>query len=275
MTRDLEADLDLALTLADLADAITLAPFETRSFEVGWKTDRSEVTDVDRAAERAIVDRILAARPNDGVVGEEHGVSGAASGWRWVIDPVDGTSGYTRGIPVWATLIALTNEQQHGGAPVVTVGVVSAPALGRRWWATSGGGTFAGGLTGSNAPARRCSVSDVAAIADAQVSVTFSEGWTRLGLTATLTKLAGDARRARGFGDFWQHALVAEGALDVAVDAVGVAPHDLAAVRLLVTEAGGRFTDRVGTDTHLSDTAVSSNGRLHDDVIARLSRSDL
>jgi histidinol-phosphatase len=144
----------------------------------------------------------------------------------------------------------------------VTVGVVSAPALARRWWAASGGGSFANG--------RRCRVSDVSSLADAQVCVTFNDGWDHLGLTSNLVALLQQARRARGFGDFWQHCLVAEGAVDVAVDAVGVKPHDIAAVRLIVEEAGGTFTDRFGAATHESDTAVSSNGRLHDAVIAAL-----
>ena len=157
---------------------------------------------------------------------------------------------------MWATLIALA----HGDD--VVVAVVSAPALGRRWWATAGGGTFAGG--------RPCRVSTVDTIADAQVSVTISSGWDRLGLTPALVGLARDARRSRGFGDFWQHALVAEGALDVAVDAVGVAPYDIAAVRLLVEEAGGTFTDREGVATHQHDTAISTNGVLHAEVMRRL-----
>ncbi len=140
--------------------------------------------------------------------------------------------------------------------------MVSAPALGGRWWAARGGGTFAGG--------RACHVSDVDRVADAQVSVTLSAGWDELGLTPALTKLAREARRARGFGDFWQHALVAEGALDVAIDAVGVAPYDIAAVRLLVEEAGGRFTDREGVATHETGTAISTNGLLHAEVLRRL-----
>ena len=167
---------------------------------------------------------------------------------------------FVRGIPVWATLIALTHAE-HG----VTIGVVSAPALGRRWWAATGQGSFANG--------RRCQVSDVSSIADAQVCVTFNDGWDHLGLTPNLVALLQQARRARGFGDFWQHCLVAEGAVDVAIDAVGVKPYDIAAVRLVVEEAGGTFTDRFGTVTHESDTAVSSNGRLHDTVIAALRRA--
>lgn len=251
-------DLELALELADACDARTLPVFEERSFTVDWKTNRTEVTEADRSAEAMIVERLAVARPDHGVFGEEHGLAGdAESPWRWIVDPIDGTSGFVRGIPVWATLIALIHAEAG-----LTVGVVSAPALGRRWWATAGGGTFADG--------RPCRVSEVDDLADAQVSVTFSSGWDALGLTGALVDLQSSARRARGFGDFWQHCLVAEGALDVAVDGVGVAPYDLAAVRLIVEEAGGRFTDRHGEVTHDHDTAISTNGRLHDRVIDRL-----
>jgi histidinol-phosphatase len=254
---DLATELELALELADTADAITLPPFLARDVAVEWKVDRTEVTALDRAAEATIAARLAADRPHHRLLGEEHGVAGdPGSPWQWIVDPIDGTSGYTRGIPVWATLIALV----HDDAPVVAV--VSAPALGRRWWATAGGGTFSGG--------RPCRVSTVDRIADAQVSITISSGWERLGLTAALVGLARDARRSRGFGDFWQHALVAEGALDVAIDAVGVAPYDIAAVRLLVEEAGGMFTDREGMATHQHDTAISTNGVLHEEVLRRL-----
>jgi len=251
-------ELELAIELASIADAITLPAFESRRFTLDWKPDRSEVTEVDRAAEAAIAERIGIARPDHRFFGEEHGAGGnAASPWRWIVDPIDGTSGFARGIPVWATLIAL----EHASDGLV-VAVVSAPALGRRWWASRGSGAFAGG--------QRCAVSAVGTLAEAQVSITFNRGWDRLGLTPALVEMLGEARRARGFGDFWQHALVAEGALDLAVDAVGVAPYDIAAVRLLVEEAGGRFSDRHGEATHEHDTAISSNGLLHDDVIRRL-----
>jgi histidinol-phosphatase len=204
------------------------------------------------------VERLLAAYPDDGVSGEEHGLQGnAGSPWHWVIDPIDGTSGFVRGIPVWATLIALTHA---GHGPLL--GLVSAPALGRRWWGARGLGSFADG--------RRCRVSDVASLAEAQLCVTFSAGWDDVGRTAALVELLQSARRARGFGDFWQHCLVAEGAVDVAIDAVGVMPYDLAAVKVIVEEAGGRFTDRNGIVTHEHDSAISSNGLLHDLVIARL-----
>jgi histidinol-phosphatase len=251
-------DLDVALALADAADAFTLPRFETADFTLGWKDDRTEVTEADRGAESLLAELALQHRPTYAFFGEEHGLQGPAdSPWRWIVDPIDGTSGFVRGIPVWATLIALTHVE-HG----VTVGVVSAPALGRRWWAARGEGAFAGG--------RRCRVSDVSSLTDAQVCVTFNDGWDALGLTPNLVSLLQQARRARGFGDFWQHCLVAEGAVDVAIDAVGVKLYDIAAVRLIVEEAGGTFTDRTGAATHESDTAISSNGRLHGEVIAAL-----
>ena len=251
-------ELDLALALADACDALTLPLFQARSFTVDWKPNHTEVTEADRDAETLVGELLRAARPDHALSGEEHGLVGAeASPWRWVVDPIDGTSGFVRGIPVWATLLALTHAE-HG----LVVGVVSAPALGRRWWAGRGLGAFADG--------RPCRVSTVDRLDEAQVCVTFSSGWDRLGLTDRLVELLQAARRARGFGDFWQHALVAEGAVDVAVDAVGVAPYDIAAVRLLVEEAGGRLTDRHGVPTHEHDTAISTNGILHAEVIDRL-----
>ena len=183
-----------------------------------------------------------------------------SSPWRWIIDPIDGTSNFVRGIPVWATLVALTHVE-HG--PVV--GVVSAPAMTRRWSAARGLGALAHTITG---PDRPCHVSSVAELGDAQVCITFSSGWDDLGLTGELVKLQTAGYRARGFGDFWQHMLVAEGAIDLAVDAVGVAAYDLAAVMVVVEEAGGTFTDRHGVRTYLSDSAVSSNGLLHGHIDA-------
>jgi histidinol-phosphatase len=254
-----EADLRLALEVADACDLATLPVYEGRAFSVERKLDASEVTVADRAAERLAVGLLLDARPDHSAFGEEFGLVGdAGATWQWILDPIDGTSGFVRGIPVWATLIALVHAELG-----VVVGVVSAPALGRRWWAASGTGAFADG--------RRCTVSRVDRLEDAQVSVTFNDGWEALGLTGRLVALQQRARRARGFGDFWQHVLVAEGAVDVAVDAVGVAPYDLAAVRLIVEEAGGTFTDRHGEATHEHDTAISSNGVLHAETIRWLS----
>ena len=249
--RDLADDLAFGLELAKMADGISLPYYEQRSFNLDWKANRTEVTEADRETESAISAQVLAQRPSDGLFGEEHGLVGnTGSPWRWIIDPIDGTSNFVRGIPVWATLIALTHAE-HG--PVV--GVVSAPALTRRWWAAKGLGAFADG--------RECHVSTVGQLDEAQICVTYSSGWDEAGLTSDLIALQRGAYRARGFGDFWQHMLVAEGAIDLAIDAIGLAPYDLAAVMVVVEEAGGSFTDRHGERTYLSDSAVSSNGLLH------------
>lgn len=255
---DLGRELDLALTVADLADRITAPAFERRSFTVEHKSDLTEVTEIDRLTETAVVDALRAARPGHGVFGEEHGRAGDDDAeWQWVVDPIDGTTNFVRGVPVWATLIALVHL--HDG-PVV--GVVSAPALGRRWWSARGVGAFADG--------RPISVSRTTDIAEAHVSVTFNEGWERLGLVPRLVELQNSARRARGFGDFWQHMLVAEGAIDVAVDAIGLGAYDNAAIQIIVEEAGGRHTDRFGTRDFRQDSAVSTNGLLHTSVIESL-----
>lgn len=249
---DAFTELQFAIQLADIADAITLPHYTNRSFSLDWKANRTEVTEADRDTESAISAEVLTRRAAHCFYGEEHGVVGdTSSPWRWIIDPIDGTSNFVRGIPVWATLVSLTHAE-HGAV----VGVVSAPAMGHRWWAARGLGAFADG--------RRIRVSDVTDIAEAQVSVTFAEGWDDLGLTGRLVELQQAAYRARGFGDFWQHMLVAEGAIDLAVDAVGLQEYDLAAVMVIVEEAGGTFTDRHGVRTFSSDTAVSSNGRLHE-----------
>ncbi|MFN3257420.1 MAG: inositol monophosphatase family protein [Ilumatobacter sp.] len=257
----LSQHLALAKSVADAADGFTLPHFDDRDFTVDWKQNQTEVTEIDRNAEQLIVEALVTARPDHGVFGEEHGLAGdATSPWRWVIDPIDGTSGFVRGIPVWATLIALT----HHDVPVL--GVVSAPALGFRWW----GGVGIGAHVERRGVHREIHVSNVDDLAEAQVSITHSSGWDELGLTSNLVSLQQAARRSRGVGDFWQHMLVAEGAMDVAVDAVGVEPYDLAALKPIVEAAGGTFTDRFGEMTHLHDTAVSTNGRLHAEVIASL-----
>jgi histidinol-phosphatase len=259
---DLGDELALALTIADEVDAFTLPHFVDRDFAVDWKQNATEVTEIDRHAERMIVDRLTADRPDHAAFGEEHGLVGPEdSPWRWVIDPIDGTSGFVRGIPVWATLIALTHSER--GA---VLGVVSAPALRRRWW----GGAGLGAHVAADGVSRDMRVSTVADLAEAQVSITHNVGWDALGLTGALVGLQQRARRSRGFGDFWQHMLVAEGAVDVAVDAIGVAAYDLAAIAPVVEAAGGTFTDRHGVATHEHDSAISSNGLLHSMVIAAL-----
>jgi histidinol-phosphatase len=261
---DAAANLALALSVADAADELTLPHFVARDFDVDWKSNQTEVTEVDRATETLITERLMTARPGHRVFGEEHGRRGdAASPWEWVIDPIDGTSGFVRGIPIWATLIALTHVD---GGPVL--GVVSAPALERRWW----GGIGLGAHVRAFGTDRTMRVSTVASLDDAQICVTHNDGWEQLGLTSVLVELQQRARRSRGLGDFWQHMLVAEGAMDLAIDAVGVAPYDLAALAPIVEAAGGVFTDRHGASTHRHDTAISSNGLLHDEVISSLSR---
>lgn len=263
---DLAAELELAHAVADAADSFTLPHFEARDFTVDWKTNATEVTEIDRTAESLIVDMLTSARPTHGVFGEEHGLAGnESSPWRWVIDPIDGTSGFVRGIPVWATLIALT----HDGTPLL--GLVSAPALGFRWWGGPGLGAHMSARSQSPSVATRSmAVSSVNDIAESQASITHNGGWDDLGLTHRLVSLQQRARRSRGMGDFWQHMLVAEGAMDIAIDAVGVAPYDLAAIQPIVEAAGGTFTDRLGEATHEHDTAISTNGVLHAEVIAAL-----
>ena len=252
----------LALDVADAADAFTLPHFHEADFDLDWKQNRTEVTEIDRRAETMIVSHLLHERPGHGAFGEEHGPQGdPESPWQWVVDPIDGTSGFVRGIPIWATLIALVHAER--GA---VLGVVSAPALGRRWW----GGLGLGAEMEVFGDRRPIVVSTIDDLSEAQVSITHNDGWDRLGLTPALIRLQQRARRSRGIGDFWQHMLVAEGAMDVAVDAVGVAPYDIAAVKPIVESAGGSLTDRHGVATHTHDTAISTNRLLHDAVLAEL-----
>ena len=232
------ADLAFALELADLADSLSLPRFRASDLHVETKPDLTPVTDADRTVERAVRERIAAERPGEGVLGEEEGDDGGSV--RWIVDPIDGTRNFSRGIPVWATLIALERD----GA--LTAAVVSAPALGRRWWASRGEGAFADGE-----PIR---VSRVATLADASVSCSHARD---------LARVEPVAWHARGLGDFWQHVLVAEGALDAAID-TELALWDSAAVELVVTEAGGRAA--VATDGQF----VTTNGRVHDELLALL-----
>jgi histidinol-phosphatase len=249
--------LQVALRASDDADAISLSGFTSRSFGVSRKADNSEVTEIDRATEQAIVASLTSARPDYGIYGEEYGVSGPADAeYQWVIDPIDGTTNFVRGVPVWATLIALV----HNGIPVL--GVVSAPAMGFRWWATQGGGAFFNGT--------RIYVSKTQTIAEAHVSTTPNAGWDAVGGIPKLVQLQTDALRARGFGDFWQHMLVAQGAIDVAVDVIGLQPYDNAAIYPIVQEAGGTITDRFGNADWRANSSVSSNGVLHAEVLSRL-----
>jgi histidinol-phosphatase len=240
----MSSDLTLALELADAADGIALGRFRAHDLVVETKPDLSPVTEADRAVEEMIRGRLADERPGDGVVGEELGVTGGGSR-RWIVDPLDGTRNYSRGIPVWATLIAL---QQDG---VLRLGVVSAPALGRRWWAERGAGAFADG--------KPIHVSAVSQVEDAVLC---------FALENDLPELAHRCWHPRAYGDFWAHMLVAEGAADGAIDAVGVSVWDLAAIQPIVEEAGGRFSDRTGVVRVDGGSAVSSNGLLHDALLA-------
>jgi histidinol-phosphatase len=252
LAADLAAELALALDLADLADAIALPLYRSASLEVRHKADRSHVTQADTGVEAAIRARLAVVRPDHAVLGEEEGLLGSSdSPWRWVVDPIDGTANYVKGVPIWATLIAL----QHRGAGVV--GVVSAPALGRRWWASQGGGAFADG--------EAIHVSGVDRLEDAHLSYSdvgsfVEEGSPALG--AALVALSRRVWRARGLGDFWQHLLVAEGAFDVACEPI-VSLWDLAAIDVIVREAGGTFTNLAGRPGPDGGSALSSNGLLH------------
>jgi histidinol-phosphatase len=250
------ADLQLALELADLADAVTLERFRASDLVVETKPDLTPVSEADRAVEQLLRKRIAEERPAHAVLGEEFGTGdGPAATTRWIVDPIDGTKNYVRGIPVYATLIALERD----GA--LSVGVASAPALGRRWWAARGAGAFADGV-----PLR---VSRVAKLEDAQLGHSGVSSWADHGLTERFLELERRCWRGRGFGDFWTHMLVAEGACDVAAEPE-VSLWDVAAVQVIVEEAGGRFTNLAGLPRADGGSAVSSNGLLHDEVLGIL-----
>jgi len=249
-------DLRLALELADVADRITLSRFRAEDLIVETKPDLTPVSEADRAVEQALRDRLAEARPGDIVFGEEYG-GGEASGdgRRWIVDPIDGTKGYVRRVPVWATLLALESAGE------ITIGVVSAPALGRRWWAQRGAGAFTRD-TPEGEP-RRLHVSGIRELVDAQLSYGGLDGWRELGRLDALLELAWRCWRTRGFGDFWSYMLLAEGALEIALDAE-VSLWDVAAPMLIVQEAGGRFTDLAGVETPAGGNAIATNGPVHD-----------
>jgi histidinol-phosphatase len=259
-----EDDLALALELADIADSITLARFRAADLVIETKPDLTPVTEADTAVERILRDRLAEVRPADATLGEEYGSSAASdAGRRWIVDPIDGTKNYVRGIPVWGTLLALQEEDQ------VTAGVVSAPALGRRWWAAKGAGAFmSDGLVGEP---RRLQVSAVRALEDAQLLVSGFDGWEEQGRVDRLLALARACWRTRGFGDFWTYMLVAEGVAEIGCEAV-VSLWDLAAPQVIVEEAGGTFTDLAGVRTADGGDALATNGLLHEEALALVGR---
>ncbi len=255
MASDWSEDLALALELADLADSISMERYRAEDLAVDTKPDLTPVTEADRAIERVLRSHLGRYRPGDDVLGEEFGGEASGIGRQWVLDPIDGTKNYVRGVPVWSTLIALI---VHGHA---VVGVVSAPALGRRWWAATGLGGVARGPEGS----RRLRTSSVRTMADASFSFSDPVGWRPEALAA----LTDGTWRTRAYGDFWSHVLVAEGAVDVAAEP-DLHPWDVAALIPIVEEAGGRITGYDGSPALTAGSGLTTNGPLHDEALGLL-----
>jgi histidinol-phosphatase len=252
-------DLRFAHVLADAADDITMRRFRALDLSVEAKPDLTPVSDADLATEESLRNLLRRGRPRDAMLGEEFGQSGASHRC-WVIDPIDGTKNFVRGVPVWATLIGLMSEGE------VTVGVVTAPALGRRWWAARGGRAWTGR---SLTKATNCKVSGVSSIGDASLSYSGLSTWRDSGREKEFLGLAAAAWRTRAYGDFWSHMLVAEGAVDISAE-TDVKLWDLAALQIIVEEAGGIFTDLAGQATPAGGSAVCTNGLLHADVLSML-----
>ena len=256
-------DLALAHLLADTADSISMARFRALDLHVASKPDLTPVSDADTAVEKALRSTLARARPRDGVLGEEYGMStpGAGPGSRhWVIDPIDGTKNFIRGVPIWATLIALMD----GDTPVA--GLVSAPALGRRWWGATGLGAYAGK---HQRAATRITVSKVRRLADASFCYSSLSGWAESGRLESVLDIILQVWRSRAYGDFYGYMLLAEGALDAMVEPE-LSLWDVAALIPIVTEAGGTFTDLDGRPGPGGGSAIATNGLLHDDVLGRL-----
>ena len=270
---NLADDLALAHALADLADAISLDRYQAQDLVVINKPDNTPVTDADRAVETAIREALATHRQTDGLVGEEFGSDKGTSGRYWVIDPIDGTKNFMRGVPTWATLIALISVDASGAEEVV-VGIASAPALARRWSAAKGQGACVRFNSGNiddlseefdaSSGDKKISVSKVASLTDASISYSDFAGWgERL---EPFQKMLASAWRTRGIGDFWSHMLVAEGAVDVAIEP-SLALWDMAALDIIVREAGGTFTNTAGQNGPFGGSGVSTNGLLHNAVI--------
>ncbi len=252
-------DLRFAHVLADAADDITMRRFRAPDLAVHAKADLTPVSDADLAAEESLRGVLRRARPRDAMLGEEFGQSGMSPRC-WVIDPIDGTMNYVRGVPVWATLVGLMAEGE------VVVGVVSAPALSRRWWAARDGGAWTGK---SLTKAAACRVSDVTRMQDASLSYSDLASWESAGRLNEFLGLAKSVWRTRAYGDFWSHVLVAEGAVDISAEAQ-VTLWDLAALQIIVTEAGGAFTDLAGHATPAAGNVLCTNGQLHDEALSVL-----
>lgn len=252
-------DLRLAHVMADDADSLAMNRFKAQDLKFNSKPDNTPVTEADTAVETSLRRTLSRTRPRDGILGEEMGSSGESSR-RWIIDPIDGTKNYLRGVPVWATLIALEADEE------VVASVVSAPALGRRWWASKNGGAF----TGRNIlNATQLHVSRVPSIRDASLSYSSIDGWVDSGRGQGFVNLMRDCWRTRAYGDFWSYMLVAEGAVDIATEPE-LELYDMAALDVIVREAGGRFTNLDGTDGVRGPGALATNGLLHQPVLEYL-----
>lgn len=256
------SDLEIALKLADMADEISMQRYLAIDLVVETKPDLTPVSDADRAVEQAIREYLGKHRSDDAIIGEEFGTSVDNTDRAWIIDPIDGTKNYVRGVPVWATLIALRTSQG------MQLGVVSSPALGRRWYASKGDGAFVIDNLADKSKVRKLSCSQVGQLSDASMSVSSfdkKEGWKDL--QPNLLKLSEMVWRNRGYGDFWSHMLVAEGAVDIAAEP-SLALWDMAAVAIIVTEAGGRFSDLENVAGPFGKSGVSTNGHLHQAFIS-------
>lgn len=259
MTSRYADDLRLAHVLADAVDQLTMSRFKAQDLRVDTKPDMTEVTDADRSAEELVRAQLSRSRSRDQVIGEEFGTTGSSSR-QWVIDPIDGTANFVRGVPVWATLIGLIEDGQ------CVAGVVSAPALSRRWWAAQGAGAFSGPRLSS---ATALHVSGVQDLEHASLSYSSLHDWADNDRLPQMLNFMQRFWRTRAYGDFWSYMLVAEGAVDVACEP-DLKLHDMAALVSIITEAGGRFTSLDGEDGPFGGNAVASNGLLHEETLAAL-----
>ena len=260
-----ESDLALALQLADAADEISMSRYQALDLVVTNKPDNTPVTDADRATEKALREILSIERPDDGLLGEEFGDASTDAQRYWVIDPIDGTKNFMRGVPSWSTLIALI-ERKNDGSEEIIIGVVSAPALFRRWHAGKGMGAFAS-LNSTNV--KKIHVSGISKLEDASVTYSDFNAWGEM--LPNFRHLVETCNRSRGFGDFWSHMLVAEGAAEIALE-IGVALWDMAAISIIVTEAGGRFSSVSGIDGPGHGSGLSTNGVIHQEVLAALNK---
>ena len=252
----MNSDLELALEMAAIADRLAMSRYRALDLRIDTKPDFTPVTEADRAVETALRELLTTKRPEDGVIGEEFPNTNETASRTWIIDPIDATKNYVRGVPVWATLIALAID----GKP--QIGVVSAPAMGRRWWASPEDGAFTQDVDGS---VRSINVSAVRDLTDASFSFSDSVGWEALG-SNVLSRITSSVWRSRGYGDFWSHLLVAEGAVDIAIEPE-LQSYDMAAFIAIVLASGGNVTGANGQDPLVAGQAVTTNGLLHDSIL--------